>query len=53
MRYFRSAAFKRTYQALDSPRQHRVDRALQQLDSLFTQHQRPFGLGLKPLKPGI
>lgn len=53
MRYFHTAAFKRAYQALESSRQHRVDRALQQLDVLYAERQRPFGIGLKSLKPGI
>jgi len=53
MRYVRDAAFKRAYQALDPVRQHRVDRALVQLVTLFAEHQRPFGLGLKTLKPRI
>ena len=53
MRYFRAAAFTRAYEALDSARRHRVDRALCQLDVLYVQRQRPFGLGLKALKPGI
>jgi putative component of toxin-antitoxin plasmid stabilization module len=30
-----------------------VDRALQQLEALYAEHQRPFGIGLKSLKPGI
>lgn len=53
MRYFHTAAFKRAYRALDPPRQHRVDRALSQLALLYEQRQRPFGIGLKSLKPGI
>jgi len=53
MRYFHTAAFRRAYQALDPPRQHRVDRALQQLEVLYAERQRPFGIGLKSLKPGI
>lgn len=53
MRYFRTAAFQRAYQALDPPRRHRVERALQQLALLYAERQRPFGLGLKSLKPGI
>ena len=53
MRYFHTAAFKRSYQALDPTRQHRVDRALQQLEVLYEARQRPFGIGLKSLKPGI
>lgn len=53
MRYFRTAAFRRAYQALDPSRRHRVDRALQQLEMLYAESQRPFGLGLKSLRPGI
>ena len=53
MRYFRSAAFKRAYQSLDSSRRKRVDKALEQLEVLYAESQRPFGLGLKSLKPGI
>ena len=53
MRYFHTAAFKRAYHALNPPRQHRVDRALRQLETLYAESQRPFGLGLKSLKPGI
>lgn len=53
MRYFRTAAFQRAYQALEPPRQHRVEKALRQLALLYAEHQRPFGLGLKSLKPGI
>jgi hypothetical protein len=53
MRFFYTAGFKRAYQALDSPRRHRVDRALRQLEILYAESQRPFGLGLKSLKPGI
>jgi len=53
MRYFRSAAFKGAYQSLDPPRQRRIDRALHQLEGLFAERQRPHGLGLKALKPGI
>lgn len=53
MRYFRSAAFKRAYQSLDPARQKRVDKTLRQLEVLFAERQRPHGLGLKALKPGI
>lgn len=53
MRYFHTAAFQRAYRALDPSRRHRVDRALHQLALLYEQRQRPFGLGLKSLKPGI
>ncbi len=53
MRYARTAGFKRAYEALDPTRRHRVDRALQQLETLYGEGQRPFGLGLKALKPGI
>ncbi len=53
MRYARTAAFKRTYEALDPTRRHRVDRALGQLEVLYGEGQRPFGLGLKALKPGV
>lgn len=53
MRYFHTAAFKRAYQVLDLSRQHRVDRALLQLETLYAEKQRPFGLGLKSLKAGI
>ena len=53
MRYFQTAAFRRAYRALDPARQHRADRALRQLEILYAQSQRPFGLGLKSLKPGI
>ena len=30
-----------------------MDRALQQLAVLYSQGERPFGIGLKSLKPGI
>ena len=53
MQYFRSAAFQRTYQALDAERKLRVAKALRQLEMLYAESQRPFGLGLKALKPGI
>ena len=53
MRYFRSAAFKRAYDNLDSTRQKRVDRALLQLSILYEQSQRPFGIGLKSLRPNV
>lgn len=53
MRYFHTAAFKRAYHALDPSRQHRVDRALRQLGVLYEARQRPFGIDLKSLKPGI
>ncbi len=53
MRYFRTAAFKRAYHALDASRRERVDRALRQLEHLYAEEQRPFGLGLKMLMPGI
>ena len=53
MRYFRTVAFKRAYEGLDSPRRKRVDRALHQLAVLYEQSQRPFGIGLKSLKPNI
>ncbi len=53
MRYFRSAAFKRAYGSLDSTRQKRIDRALRQLSTLYEQSQRPFGIGLKSLKPNV
>ena len=53
MRYFRTAAFQRAYKGLDSARQKRVDRALQQLAVLYAQSERPFGIGLKSLKPDI
>ena len=53
MRYFRAAAFKRAYDSLDPLRRARVTRALLQLEALYAQGQRPFGLGLKALKPGI
>lgn len=53
MRYFRTAAFKRRYRSLDSSRQKRIDRALLQLEALYAQSQKPFGIGLKSLKPGI
>ncbi len=53
MRYFHTAAFKRAYHALDPSRQRRVDQALHQLEILYAEHQRPFGIGLKSLKPGI
>ena len=53
MRYFRTAAFKRAYERLDSSRRKRVDRVLQQLAMLYAQSERPFGIGLKSLKPNI
>lgn len=53
MRYFRTAAFLRAYRSLDSSRRKRVDRALLQLETLFDQRQKPFGLGLKSLKPSV
>ena len=53
MRYFRAAAFQQAYKGLDPSRQRRVDRALQQLAVLYAQSERPFGIGLKSLKPGI
>ena len=53
MQYFRSEAFKRTYESLGPVRQRRVDKALYQLATLYGQRQRSFGLGLKALKPGI
>lgn len=53
MRYARTAAFKRAYDALDPLRRHRVDRALHQLEALYGEGRRPVGLGLKALKPGI
>ena len=53
MRYARTAAFKRTFEALDPLRRHRVSRALHQLEALYDAGQRPVGLGLKALKPGI
>jgi hypothetical protein len=53
MRYIRTAAFARAYEALDPSRKARVDRALQQLGLLFAERQRPFGMGFKALKPGI
>ena len=53
MQYARTTAFKRAYEAFDPARRHRVDRALCQLDVLYAQRQRSFGLGLKALKPGI
>ena len=53
MRYFRTAAFERTYQSIDPSRQKQVDKALCQLEALYATSQRPFGLGLKSLKPGI
>lgn len=53
MRYFHTAAFKRAYQALDPSRRHRVEKALRQLEILYAESQRPFGIGLKSLKPGI
>lgn len=53
MRYFRTPAFKRAYDSLDPSRRTRVNRALLQLDILYAHGQRPFGLGLKSLKPGI
>ena len=53
MRYFRTVAFQRAYKSMDSSRQKRVNRALQQLAVLYTQSERPFGIGLKSLKPDI
>ena len=53
MRYYRTAAFKRAYESLDGSRRNRVDKALLQLEVLYTESQRPFGLGLKALKPGV
>ena len=53
MRYSRTAAFKRAYRSLDPSRRSRVDKALRQLEVLYAESQRPFGLGLKGLKPGI
>lgn len=53
MRYFRTAAFKRAYEKLDPSRRKRVDRVLQQLAVLYAQSERPFGIGLKSLKPNI
>ena len=53
MRYVRTAAFQRSYEALGRVRQTRVDRALLQLEALYVHRQRQFGLGLKSLKPGI
>lgn len=53
MRYFRSAAFKRAYEKLDSSRRKRVDRVLRQLAVLYAQSERPFGIGLKSLKPNV
>lgn len=53
MRYFRTAAFKRAHDSLDPPRRARVARALLHLEALYAHGQRPFGLGLKTLKPGI
>lgn len=53
MRYFRTAAFKKAYLSLDPSRRKRIDKALFQLELLFRAGQRPFGIGLKSLKPGI
>ena len=53
MRYFRTAAFKRAYQAIEPWRQHRVEKSLHQLATMYAESQRPFGLGLKTLKPGV
>lgn len=53
MRYFRTAAFKQAYQDLDMSRRKRVDRAIQQLAVLYAQRQRPYGIGLKSLKPNV
>lgn len=53
MQYFRSEAFKRVYWSLDPARRRRVEKALRQLATLYGRQQRPFGLGLKALKPGI
>jgi len=53
MRYFRTAAFTRAYHGFDPPQQRRVNKALEQLAILFARSQRPFGIGLKMLKPGI
>ncbi len=53
MQYFHTEAFRRTYQSLDSSRKKRVDKALIHLEELYSQGQRPFGIGLKWLKPNI
>lgn len=53
MQYVHTAAFKKAYESLDPLRRHRVDRALHQLEALYGIGQRPVGLGLKALKPGI
>ena len=53
MRYFRTELFKHTYQSLDPARKKRVDRALLQLEVLYSESQRPFGMGLKALRSGI
>ena len=53
MRYFRTELFKRTYQSLNPARKKRVDRALLQLEILYSESQRPFGLGLKALQSRI
>lgn len=53
MRYFRTAAFKRTYRDLDPPRQQRADETLLKLADAYDTSQIPSGLGLKPLQHGI